>query len=349
VAPYFVSVHDHLVLYHGGNFVFKSADRGDAWTLISPDLAKSADMAKTSTAVGALAESRLAPRVLYAGTDKGAFWVTRNDGGEWAERSAGLPSFYIRSICPSRFSPSRIYLAMTGLNEDDFATHLFASEDDGRTWKSIRANLPEEPANVILEDPVNENILYAGLYRGVYVSTDRGRSWSSLGKGMPAVSVSDLAIQEREMDLVAGTYGRGIYKMNIRPIQQAYNNGAPGADVLFATPPAVLPWINDTHRDRRAGTMEKVALTFYLTKAVNVEIRVKKKDGAVIWSVPFAARRGINQIRWDLITARVQSPQPYFFRYDVFAEAGTYGLQVFGEGLDLQGELSIVERKTPNF
>jgi hypothetical protein len=114
------------------------------------------------------------------------------------------------------------------------------------------------------------------------------------------------------------------------------------------TPRAVLPWINDTHRDRRASTAEKVALTFYLTKAANVEIRVKKKDGTVIWSVPFAARRGTNQFRWDLIAARVQSPQPYFVKYDVYADAGAYLLQVAGEGIDLQGELSIVERKTPN-
>ena len=349
VAPYFVSVHDHLVLYHAGNFVFKSADRGDSWTLISPDLAKSADKAKTSTAVGALAESRLAPGVLYAGTDKGAFWVTHNDGGEWTERSAGLPNFYIRSICPSRFSPARVYLAMTGLNEDNFATHLFASEDDGRTWRSLRANLPGEPANAILEDPVNENILYAGLYRGVYVSTDRGRSWSSLGKGMPGASISDLAIQEREMDLVAATYGRGLYKMNIRPIQQISKAGGPAADVLFEAPRAVLPWINDTHRDLRASTAEKAALTFYLTRAANVEVRVKKKDGTVIWSVPLAARRGISQFRWDLVTTRVQSPQPYFVKYEVYADAGTYDLQVAGEGIDLLGELTVVERKTPIF
>ncbi len=348
VAPYFVSVHDHLVLYQAGNYVFKSANRGEAWTLISPDLAKSADKDKTSTAIGALAESRLVPRLLYAGTDKGAFWVTDNDGEEWTERSAGLPNRYIRSICPSRFSPSRVYVAMTGLNEDDFSTHLIASEDDGRTWKSISSNLPDEPANVILEDPLDENILYSGLYRGVYVSTDRGQSWSSLGRGMPAASVSDLVIQEREMELVAATYGRGIYKMSIRPIQQINKNGGPLADVLCEAPRAVLPWINDTHRDRRVSTMEKVPLTFYLTKTADVEIRVKKKDGAVIWSAPMAARRGFNQIRWDLITAQAKSPQPYFFRYDVFADAGSYELQVYGEGINLRGEMSIVERKTPD-
>ncbi len=68
----------------------------------------------------------------------------------------------------------------------------------------------------------------------------------------------------------------------------------------------------------------------------------------MIWSAPMAARRGFNQIRWDLITARAKSPQPYFFRYDVFADAGSYEVQVYGEGINLRGEMSIVERKTPD-
>jgi photosystem II stability/assembly factor-like uncharacterized protein len=349
VAPYVVSFHNPLVLYHAGNFVFKSLNRGDSWALISPDLSKSADEKRASIAAGAVAESRLVPGLVYAGTDKGAFWVTQDDGKEWTENSAGLPNRYIRSISPSRFSRSRVYVAITGLNEDDLENHLFASEDYGKTWKSITANLPGEPANVIVEDPVNENILYAGLYRGVYVSVDRGRTWSLLGREMPAAAVSDLVIQEREMELVAATYGRGIYKMGIRQIQQAFRSGVPQADILFETPVARLPWTNDTHRDRRASTIEKVPITFYLTKAADVTLRVVAKGSKVIWSVPVAAGKGFNQFRWDLIAAKMDSPQPYFFRYDIFAEAGNYELQISGEGIDLKGRLTIVEREKPDF
>jgi hypothetical protein len=343
VAPYLVSVHDPKVLYHAGNFIFKSVNRGDAWTLISPDLAKSAEKERVSTAAGALAESRILPGLLYAGTDKGAFWVTADDGKQWTENSAGLPAKYIRSICPSRFSRSRVYVAVTGLNEDDLANHLFVSDDYGKGWKSITSNLPNEVANVILEDPVNENILYAGLYRGVYLSTDRGQSWSLLGAGMPAASVSDLVIQEREMDLVGATYGRGIFRTNLKPIQAAFLGAGPSANVLFETPVARLPWINDTHRDRRASTMERVPITFYLTRAAEVEIRIKTKDGKAIWTKPLHARKGFNQIRWDLIVSRADSPQPYFFQYDVFAGQGAYEIQVFGDGIDLKGPLTIVE------
>ncbi len=347
VTPYFLSPHNHLVVYHAGNYVFKSLDRGDNWELISPDLAQSAEEEKKSVAIGAIAESPLKPGLLYAGTDKGAFWITQNDGGEWEERSAGLPNRYIRSICPSRFEESRVYCAVTGINDDDFRNYLFASEDWGKSWTSISANLPDEVANVIIEDPVNENILYAGLYRGVYISTDRGRSWSLLGPQMAATCISDLVIQEREMDLVAGTHGRGIYKMNIKPIQRAFENDPPQVPILFETPDGRFPWINDTHRDIRYSTVEKVPITFFLTGNAEVSLSVKDEKERIVWSKTIKAIKGFNQYRWDLVTQRVDSPEAYFFRYITFASPGTYTLHLTGDGVDLIGNLKVVERELP--
>jgi len=349
VAPYFISPHNPLTLYHAGNYVFKSLNRGDSWTLISPDLAASAHPEKRSSALGAIIESPIEQGLLYAGTDKGAFWVTHDDGQGWTEHSNGLPNRYIRSICPSRFSQSRVYIAVTGINDDDLKNHLFVSEDYGKTWKSITSNLPDEVAYVILEDPVNENILYAGLYRGVYLSTDRGQSWSLLGPEMAATCISDLVIQEREMELVAGTHGRGIYKMNVRPIQQAFISGKPQTHILFKTPVARLPWIKDTHRDPMYKTMEKVPITFFLLEEAEVEISVKSREDKVIWSTPFQAKKGFNQFRWDLVREKVDSPQPYFIQYYKFALAGTYEIQVIGEGIDLRGELTIINRESPDF
>jgi photosystem II stability/assembly factor-like uncharacterized protein len=349
VAPYFISPHDHLTLYHAGNYIFKSVNRGDSWKLISPDLSLSAHKDKESTTMGAVAESPLEPGLLYAGTDKGAFWVTHDDGQEWIEHSEGLPNRYIRSICPSRFSRSRVYVAIPGINDDDLKNHLFVSEDHGETWKSIQSNLPDEVAYVILEDPVNENILYAGLYRGVYLSTDRGLNWSLLGPDMAATAISDLVIQEREMDLVVGTHGRGIYTMNIKPIQQAFKMGQPETNILFEMPVARLPWIKDTHRDPKFSTMEKVPITFYLRKGAEVTLSVKNKEEMVIWSKKLKARKGFNQYRWDLVREKVDSPEAYFVQYYQFARAGTYTIQISGEGIDLAGELTVIPRESPEY
>ena len=196
---------------------------------------------------------------------------------------------------------------------------------------------------------MNENILYAGMYRGVYISVDRGQSWSLLGPNLAATCISDLVIQKREMDLVAGTHGRGIYKMNIKPIQEAFKKGVPQSHILFKTPVAPLPWINDTHRDPRYSTMEKVPITFYLTEEAEVTLNVKDEKGGVVWSHDLKACKGFNQVRWDLVTKKVDSPRPYFFDYYRFARPGTHEIQISGEGIDLKGELTVIRRETPDY
>jgi len=346
VAPYFISPHDHRTLYHAGNYVFKSSDRGDTWRLISPDLARSADPARRSTAAGAIAESSLDRGVLYLGTDRGAFWVTLDDGGTWVERSAGLPPNYIRSICPSRFSRTRVYVAAPGINRDDLGCRLFASEDRGLTWTSISAGLPDEVGYAVLEDPTDEDILYAGLLRGVYVSVDRGRTWALLGPGLPAAAVSDLVIQEREMDLVASTYGRGIYVMNVRPLQEVYGREAQ-SDTLFDPPRTRLPWINDSDGEPLLRTAEKVPLTFYLTRPRDVTLSVVDDKGREVKAWRLAGKKGFNQLRWDLIVKTADSPEPYFVRYREFAPAGRYEVRLTGEGLDLRRRLEVEERTAP--
>jgi hypothetical protein len=347
IAPYILSPHNRLTLYHAGNYVFKSLNRGDNWRLISPNLAESVDPNKKSNAAGAIAESPIKPGLLYVGTNKGAFWVTKNDGVEWTEYSRGLPDRYVRSICPSRFKESRVYVAVSGINYDDLSSYLFVSEDYGNVWRSLNSNLPNETTYVILEDPTNENILYAGLYRGVYVSVDRGMSWSLLGPDMAATAIADLVIQEREMDLVVGTHGRGIYRTNLKPIQQAFEEGAPQENILFETPVARLPWINDTHRDPKKSTMETVPITFYLMEEKEVTLSVKGKNGKSIWIEKMIAYKGFNQIRWDLVIDRPVRNEAYFWRYLTFARAGEYDLSIKGEGVDLKGKLTIVNRENP--
>lgn len=348
VNPYFISPHNHLTLYHAGNYIFKSLNRGDSWELISPDLSQSSHEDKISTAVSAMAESRLEPGLIYAGTDRGAFWVTKDDGGTWEEHSRGLPNHYVRSICSSRFSRNRVYTVVTGINHDDLGNYLFVSENNGKNWQSISADLPDETAYVILEDPVNENILYAGLYRGVYISTDRGKSWSLLGPELPAAAISDLVIQEREMDLIAGTHGRGIYKMNIRPIQEAYREGTPAVNMLFQPPPARLPWINDSHGDPKLSSLEKVPFTFYIADKQDVNLKIIDDKGKTVWSQNIEAQAGFNQFRWDLVVKRVDSPRPYFIHYLRFAEAGEYELRLSGERLDMSQKFTVVERESPH-
>jgi hypothetical protein len=120
------------------------------------------------------------------------------------------------------------------------------------------------------------------------------------------------------------------------------------SDRLFDPPTARLPWINDTHHDPRLSTMEAVPITFYLRKDAAVTLAVKDKAGQVVWSTPVAGRAGFNQVPWDLVTARTDSPQPYFTAYLAFAPAGTYEVALSGEGIDLKAGLTIVPRSSPD-
>lgn len=327
ITPYLISRHDSKTLYHAGNYVFKSINRGDDWKLISKDLSVSKDTTKNSVSAGALAESPLNAGRICVGTDKGAFWMTDDDGVTWNERSKGLPNGYVRSIVPSQFKESRIYLTLAGINYDDLSNHIYVSENDGKRWKKLQGNLPNEVAYVIYEDPKFEDVLYAGLYRGVYISVDRGATWSLLGDNMPACAISDIEIEEKTMDLIVATHGRGIYKTNLKPIHEAIALGWPMKENhLFDVPTVKRPWINDTHKDPDYNTANKVPFTFWSVNEVTATIKLFNEKEELIWSTSILAKSGINQFRWDLITKRQTSDQPYFVHYDQFIKTGEFKL-----------------------
>ncbi|MEZ5001148.1 MAG: hypothetical protein R2744_11865 [Bacteroidales bacterium] len=118
----------------------------------------------------------------------------------------------------SRHDINTVYVTFTGYRDDDFQTYVYMSTNSGNSWKSISGNLPQEPVNVIIEDPRDPDILYIGTDLGVFVTLNRGREWISLGSHLPTCAVYDLAIQERELDLVAGTHGRSIFVLDIEDI-----------------------------------------------------------------------------------------------------------------------------------
>ena len=147
---------------------------------------------------------------------------------------------YVSSIQPSRFDDDRVYVTFDGHRSDDFVTHVYVSEDRGDTWKSLVADLPDEPCHVCREDPQNEDLLFLGTEFSCYVSLDRGEHWMTLGSDLPTVAVRDLAIQDRDSDLVAATHGRGIWIVDIAPLRQLTAKVARADHHLFAPEDAIL-------------------------------------------------------------------------------------------------------------
>ena len=344
ITPYFISDHNHKTLYHAGNFVFKSTNRGDSWEPISKNLIElSVKKDKKSFSAGSIAESKLEKGLLYFGSDRGSIWVTKNDGKSWEERSENIGDAYVRSLEPSKFKNSRVYMSMTGINYDDLNAYLYVSEDYGNKWKKLTGNLPNEPVNIIKEDEKYEDILFAGLYRGLYVSMDRGKSWNIIGRNLPMSSVSDIEIHRPSNDLIISTHGRGIFKFNLDPLHYYFEKGKNIKEgFLFSSKEMFLPKFNDTHREPLMHTYQKVPISFNLNNDKKYELIIMKKN-KIIWRYESEGRKGINQIRWDLILNKIDSNQPYYIHFNKFIDPGRYNLLLKTDNTKSKVEFNVYE------
>jgi photosystem II stability/assembly factor-like uncharacterized protein len=215
-----LSPHNSSTILHGFQYLFQSDDEGRTWKRISDDLTynNKEKMGRTPYAINhqaitAIDESPLEKGVIYAGTDDGRVWIRKGESAGWENIMKGIPqNAHVSRLVASAYSAGRVYLTLSNRREDDHTCYVYRSDDYGQTWKSLAANLPASPVNVIREDVKNENLLYCGTDMGIYVSRDAGKSWMSLQNNLPAtVSVQDLFIHPRDLNLVIATYGRGIW------------------------------------------------------------------------------------------------------------------------------------------
>jgi len=228
MAPIIVSPHDGSVIYAGYQFLFRSPDRGDSWSRISPDLTDNNPeemLRRHSSAIPyqtivALTESTKKAGLLYVGTDDGRIHSTIDTGKEWVELTSRIPvRKWISRIVASEHDEATVYITQQGRSDDDFAPYVWKSTDAGKTFTSISGGLPAGAVNVIREDPRDRNTLYAGTDMGVYRSRDGGTSWEVLGGGLPSVQVSDLQVDTRSGLIAIATYGRGVWAIDLEALK----------------------------------------------------------------------------------------------------------------------------------
>ncbi|GAC1649510.1 MAG: hypothetical protein NVS4B3_06710 [Gemmatimonadaceae bacterium] len=258
-TPFIVSPHAPATLYVGANRVLKSTSHGEGLFPISPDLTrhdaekihvsmettggitKDATGAETYATITTLAESPMRPGLLYAGTDDGNVWLTRNDGGSWENLSGRFPGVpaqsYVVRIEPSHFDSATFYVAFDNHRVNDFAPYLYVTSDFGRTFRSLTGTLPRggpDFLHVVREDVMNRDLLFVGTDVALYVSLDRGTSWQRFMTGLPTVPVHDLKIHPRDHELIAATHGRGIWIADIAPLEQLTDSVQRQVAHLFA-------------------------------------------------------------------------------------------------------------------
>lgn len=234
-APFILSPHSPTRLYMAANKVFRSDDRGQSWTVISDDITAQIDrntwpvmdrywgvdavVKDMSTSLYGMAvaldESPFQEGLIYIGTDDGVIQITEDNGENWRkiETFPGVPeNTYVSDVTSCKFCDHLVFASFDNRKRDDFKPYVLMSNDKGVTWTSIAGNLPENgTVHSIAQDHENANLLFVGTEFGVFFSVDMGKTWTQLKSGIPTVAVRDIAIQERENDLVLATFGRGFY------------------------------------------------------------------------------------------------------------------------------------------
>jgi photosystem II stability/assembly factor-like uncharacterized protein len=249
-APLIFSPAAPHTLYLGSNVLFKTTDAGHSWQIISPDLTREdpgvpqnlGDLAANDPTKGkhrgviySLAPSPVDANLIWAGTDDGLIWITRDAGQNWRDITPPdlTPWSKVAQLDASHFDPNTVYAAVNRFRLDDLHPYIYRTHDGGQTWQKITNGLPDDASvNVVREDPVRQGLLFAGTERAVYVSFNDGDSWQSLQLNLPASSMRDLVVHND--DIVVGTHGRSFWILDdITPLRQFSDQVTGSSAFLF--------------------------------------------------------------------------------------------------------------------
>ena len=325
-TPIALSKHNQDVLYMGSNKFHRSLNRGEGMETLTEDLTKGAKEGDVPFGTTTwIAESPLKFGLLYIGTDDGLIHLSRDGGYNWMKISDKLPQgLWVSCITPSAYKDGRVYASLTGYRFDNFTPYLYVSEDFGTTWKSISGNLPMESINSIKEDPKIENILYVGTDNGLYMTMDRGMSYMPFSNNLPPVPVHDIAIQQRENDIVLGTHGRSIYIANLDAVQKLSPETAAKNLELFSIKDFTVSPAGNRFGRMAAPT---VSISYFKKTAGPVTILIKNGKGEVLNTIAQNASIGLNTFEYDLSLAKKTSDEESMSRGNTLT-AGNYTVEI---------------------
>jgi len=373
-SPIHISPHDPKTVYTGGNYLFKTADGGNSWEKISPDLStndpkKQIDSggpitpdntgAEIHCTIVTISESPVEKGVIWCGTDDGNVQITRDAGKTWknmVKSITELPAFtWCSRIEASHFEAGTAYAAFDGHRHDDYNTYVFKTTDYGKTWKSVKGNLPFGWVNVIREDLKNKNLLFVGTELGIYASLDSGKTWFSLKNNLPTAAVDDIAVHPRENDLIIGTHGRGIWILDdISPLQEMTDGLLQSDFYLFRIRPTTQYYPATTrelygrvyYAERNPVYGMNIYAYFKTKPAEKPKVVVKNEKGEEMFQVSLSTVEGLQRVAWNLQylpktkEGEEIKPSPMSFVSSPYARSGEYTVEL------ISGEKKAVQKGT---
>jgi photosystem II stability/assembly factor-like uncharacterized protein len=309
-APVLFNPIDKKTLYYAGNVLFKTKNGGSSWDIISPDLSRdSADVVKNIPnnigiytnddmkkmkrrgVIYTVAPSYVDINTIWCGTDDGLIHVTKDGGKTWKNVTPPQLTAWskVSLMDASHTNANTAYATVNKIRLDDMQPHIYKTTDGGKTWKEIVNGLPNDPINVVKEDPIRKGLLFAGSERAVYVSFDDGENWQSLRLNMPATSIRDLVIKDD--DLVIGTHGRSFWILDdITPLRQLSNQQMNQSTILYKPQSAIRVRWNmypDTPipQEEPAGQNppDGAVINYYLDKpATNIILEISNEKNNIV-------------------------------------------------------------------
>jgi photosystem II stability/assembly factor-like uncharacterized protein len=306
--PILFSPIDPHLLYYAANFIYQTVDGGQSWRTISPDLTRQHPgipssvgqlagddpyAAKVRGTIYALAPSFQTTNTVWAGTDDGLVWLTRDAGEHWTNMTPPelTPWSKVTQLSASHFDDNTAYLSVSRFRIDDLRPCILRTHDGGKSWQTIVQGLPADaPVNTVREDPIRPGLLYAGTQKAVWVSFDDGAQWQPLQLNLPHTSMRDLWIHDH--DLIVATHGRSLWVLDdITPLRQLTPAFAK-SEVALCRPAVAWRVKRDTNSDtplppdEPAGKnpSEGAVIDYYLARPAQgpVTLEILDPDGTVV-------------------------------------------------------------------
>jgi photosystem II stability/assembly factor-like uncharacterized protein len=295
-TPYIIDHSNPATLYLGSQRLYKSINRAVSWTPISTDLTNGPPSGNlVYGTITTIASSHSDPNVVYVGTDDGNVWVTLNGGNTWTKISIVLPIRWVTRVTVDPSDAMTAYVTLSGFRYDEYLPHVFRTTNAGVSWLDISSNLPDAPVNDIIVDPDSVERLYVGTDVGVFVSENLGSNWNYLGENLPNAPITDLVLHNPTRTLIAATYGRSMYSLDLTPVTSAENEIDVVNDfILFQNYPN--PFNPKTSIQYAISSMQFVTLKVYDVLGNEIAILVNEEKQPGTYEVEFISASGIQDL-----------------------------------------------------